>query len=114
MTDKERALMYAEVDAFLNYLGDQYINKIPEHILREIRIHKDKNYNKKIDSTITNYEDLGFSHHTLVFISYLNLEYWVKDENEKQELQETYEANTEKFQEEFDDAIDRLNQKYIN
>lgn len=114
MRDKERALMYAEVDAFLNYLGEKYINKIPEEVLREIRIHKDKNYNKKIDKSITNYADLGFSHNTLVFISYLNLEYWCEDEEKKHELKDQYEKNTKKFDQEFEDAMDRLDHKYVN
>ncbi|MCD8028683.1 MAG: hypothetical protein LUF02_08505 [Erysipelotrichaceae bacterium] len=83
MTDKERALMCAEVDEFLDYLGEAYISKIPENILRDIRIFKQKNYQKKIKGHIKDYNDLGFSYYTLVFISYLNVEYWVEDEAKK-------------------------------
>lgn len=114
MNDKERALMYAEVDEFLNYLGDAYINKIPEDTLRNIRIFKDKHYVKKIKGDVTNYEDIGFSYYTLAFISYLNVEFWVEDEDKKKELWDAYEANTKRDEQTFEDAMDRLNHKYIN
>ncbi len=114
MTDKERALMCAEVDEFLDYLGDAYISKIPEHVLRNIRIFKQKNYQKKIIGNVKNYNDLGFSYYTLVLISYLNVEYWVEDEEKKKELWDAYHANTIKQQEEFEEAMNWLNHQYIN
>ncbi len=81
--------MYSEVDELLHYLGDDYINKIPEEIISYIHLHKTKDYQAKINNYIHKFEDIGFSHDALSLIAHFYIEYWL-DEKTKQELNEKY------------------------
>lgn len=114
MTDKEQALMYAEVDDILNYLGEEYINKVPEDLLRVIHIFKDKNYVSKTKDSVLRLNQMGFSEDTRCFIAMLNLQFWIDDEEEKQRLIEHYKENERIYQEEFSIFMDTLNNNYIS
>lgn len=114
MTDKEETLMYAEVDDILNYLGEDYIKKVPEDILRVIRVFKDKNYVSKTKDSVLRLNQMGFSEDTRCFIAMLNIQFWIDDEDEKQRLIEHYKDNERIYQEEMHAFMDMLNNNFIN
>ncbi len=110
MTDKEVAMIYAEVDSYLNKLGDEYINKIPEDVLRSIHIFKDKNYQKEIENT----ENYKPSFNAFMFILYLDFEYWMDEDDEAKQAWEAHKAEAIKDRQDFEEAMNRFENKIIN
>lgn len=100
--------MYSEVCAVLTVLGSEYINKIPTKIYKYMLSQKDNNIqisynvNKIID-------EQEISKEALMFISYLNLQYWCSEE-EKQELLKIYKQNDTKIEQELSEKynVDNL------
>lgn len=85
---------YSEVYSFLNTLGEKYISKVPKKIYSVIEEFRDKTYNPQysINQEVTTNT---FSKEALALIVALNLQYFCKDEKEKEELKTTYLKNTE-------------------
>jgi len=85
---------YSEVYSFLNTLGEQYISKVPSKIYSVIEDFRDKTYNPQysINQEVTTNT---FSKEALALIAALNLQYFCKDGNVKQELKTTYFKNAE-------------------
>ena len=91
---------YSEVYAFINALGNDYIEKIPIRIYNEIKNNRDSNYNPKFDSNQT-IKPGDISQEALALISALNLQYWCTDQEEKNKLKRTYLENTKKENEKY-------------
>ncbi len=91
---------YSEVYAFINALGNDYIEKIPIRIYNEIKNNRDPNYNPKFDSNQT-IKPGDISQEALALISALNLQYWCTDQEEKNKLKRTYLENTKKENEKY-------------
>ena len=95
--------IYSEVYAVLEALGREYINKIPKKIYQYISSQKDNNNIKyDINKPISEQE---ISKEALIFISYLNLEYWCNTD-EKQELLKIYKQNDENIEEQLREKYD--------
>lgn len=83
---------YSEVYEFINSLGNEYKNKLPEKIYLTIQNNRDKNYipkyevNQSVDSNT-------FSKEALALISALNMQYWCEDVEEKERLKKVYTEN---------------------
>ena len=90
--------IYSEVYAVLNVLGNEYINKIPSTIYQYIVDEKDNSVQMCYDVNKT-IDEQKISEETLMFISYLNLQYWCS-EDEKQELLKKYKQNDERIEKE--------------
>lgn len=90
-------LACSEVYCLLEILGDSYKNKLPIKFIEFI--NQNRNTAFSLEITENNYENLKISKDGLVLISFLNLKYWVEDENEKRRLIEIYKRNDEKKQE---------------
>ena len=88
---------YSEIDEFLGLLSIEQRDMIPKRIRELFCQEKDKEYFKEIDPTIP-IKEQNLKKETLAIIAYLNLEYWCKDEEEKQRLREIYAKNEEKYQ----------------
>lgn len=88
---KERRV-FSEVDSFLELLGQDYIDKIPEDIRKVFKEEKDKTYEKKIDQDLS-IESQGFMKESIDTILWLNLEFWCTNEEERDVLQKMYENN---------------------
>ena len=84
--------IYSEVSAFLKLLDEEYVKKIPQKMLDFFENNKNEEYlpDLKKDVPITE-QDL--SKEAVIIISKLNLQYWVKDDAEKQELIKLYTKN---------------------
>lgn len=90
-------LACSEVYCLLEIFGDSYKNKLPNKFLEFINENRNPEFTLEINEN--EYENLKISKDGLVLISFLNLKYWVDDENEKQRLIEIYKKNDEIKQE---------------
>ena len=90
-------LACSEVYCILEILGDSYKNKLPKKFLEFINLNRNTEFSLEINEN--EYQNLNISKDGLVLISFLNLKYWVDDENEKQRLIDIYKKNEEKKQE---------------
>lgn len=91
---------YSEVHSFINTLGMEYIEKIPNKIYNTIKDNRDKEYNPVFKKEQTLKEGL-LSHEALCLLSALNLQYWCNDNEEKNLLKQKYIENTKKEQEKY-------------
>lgn len=78
-------IAYAEVDAILNVLEDEYAEKIPEKVKKFFAEEKIKDYEPVIDVYVPLTEQ-NLKRETMVLLAILNLNYWCESENEKQEF----------------------------
>ena len=96
---------YSEVYSFINALGNEYKNKIPNTVYNIIRDNRDKDYNPIIKKEQTIQKGM-LSHEALSLIAALNLQYWCKDDEEKKRLKKSYILNNEKEKEKY--SYDKL------
>ena len=96
---------YSEVYSFINALGNEYKNKIPNTVYNIIRDNRDKDYNQIIKKEQTIQKGM-LSHEALSLIAALNLQYWCKDDEEKKRLKKAYILNNEKEKEKY--SYDKL------
>ena len=102
MVTANEAIYYAEVYYILNYLGTEYIQKLPEKLRDLIENTRDKNYQFVFDETKT-LSGQNFKQETRDLIAALNLIYWEKDEPKKQELMQKYKENDIIYQKELEE-----------
>lgn len=95
MVDYKKRLV--EVDEILNYLSEEDLLKIPEEIRNTIKENKDKEYFWHYDETKL-LKDQDVSRDTIVFLSYLNMEYLL-NEKQKEFMKQLYELNEKKLEE---------------
>ena len=88
---------YSEIDEFISLLPEEHKNKLPTKLKEFFAEEKDKQYKKNINPSIP-IKDQGLLEETLAIIALLNLQYWCKNETEKQRLKEVYAKNEEKYQ----------------
>lgn len=96
MIDYNKRLV--EVDEILNYLSKEDLMKIPEEIRLAIKDNKDKEYLWKYDETKP-LKDQDVSRDTIAFLSYLNMEYLLNEE-QKDFMHQLHEFNERKLEEE--------------
>lgn len=102
MVTANEGVYYAEVYYILNYLGTEYIQKLPEKLRNLIENTRDKNYQFVFDETKT-LSGQNFKQETRDFIAALNLIYWEKDGQKKQELMQKYKENDIIYQKELEE-----------
>lgn len=93
----EKRYAYAELECILNWLGEEYSNKIPKRILRTIKEEKKFAYKPQIDfkKPLEN----QIRQETKNMIAYLNCTYWLKDKEKKKEIEEAIKKNAEREKE---------------
>ena len=89
---------YSEIDEFLGLLSIEQRIEVPQKLRDLFTQEKDINYRKGIDPTIP-IKEQNLKEETLALIALLNLQYWCKDEAEKQRLKSVYSKNEEVYQE---------------
>ncbi len=92
MVDYNKRLV--EVDEVLNYLSDEDLEKIPEEIRNLIKENKDKEYVWNYDGTKP-LKEQGLNRDTIAFLSYLNMEYLLNEEQKKL-MEQIHKFNEEK------------------
>ena len=90
---------YSEIDEFIGLLTVAEQNEIPQKLRNFFKEQKDKNYDKNINPNIP-IKEQNLLEETLALIAMLNLQYWCKDEKEKERLKNVYADNERKYQEE--------------
>lgn len=93
----EKRYAYAEVEAIINWLGEEYINKIPKRIIQALKGEKKYCYKPKID--FNKPLENQVRQETKNMIAYLNYTYWIKDKNEKKNLEAMVKENARKEKE---------------
>lgn len=88
---------YSEVNEFLKLLPENEKNMIPQELRNFFEKERDFQYQKGIKSNIP-IKEQKLKQETLAIIALLNLQYWCKDENEKEELKKIYTENDKKHQ----------------
>ena len=91
--EKESQLAYAEVDAILNMLETEAVEKIPLKVREFFKNEKDK---KNIPKFIENYIDkdnIELMRETICLLTILDINYWCETEEEKQLILNKLEDN---------------------
>lgn len=89
---------YSEVYQILNLLGTEYINKLPKELYIMIKEKRDINYNPEYTEEIP-LEKQNIDKKSIAIITLLHLNYWCKDETEKNEIRKILKDNEKKYQE---------------
>ncbi len=103
MSDKTKKV-YSEVYAFLNIVSEEDRNKIPKKLKEMIEEEREKEYTPSYTFEIPIGEQ-EISDEAIAMIALLHLNYWCEDENEKERLNEIFNENEKKYQ-------DELREKY--
>lgn len=107
-TNEKKA--YSEVYAFINALGDEYKNQIPEKIFNNIKDNRDFDYNP-IYHKDQALQTGDITREALALIAALNLQYWCKDEDVKTELKKQYIENGKKEEAKYNDIFKDAEEK---
>ena len=103
MSDKTKKV-YSEVYAFLNIISEEDRNKVPKKLKEMIEEEREKEYTPSYTFEIP-IEEQEISDEAIAMIALLHLNYWCEDENEKERLNEIFNENEKKYQ-------DELREKY--
>ena len=98
-TDIQTKQTYSEIDEFLELLDEKTRNEVPTKLREFFKKEKDNNYHKGINPNIS-IKEQNLKKETLALIALLNLQYWCKDEKEKERLKQVYASNENRHQEE--------------
>ena len=90
--------VYAEVDAVLDNMQEEYVNEIPVKLRKLFKEKKSDTYVKEISLDLP-LDEQGLKDETLAVLAVLNYNYWCKDEDRKRELIELYNRNEKEYQE---------------
>ena len=90
--------VYAEVDAVLDNMQEEYVNEIPVKLRSLFKEKKSDTYVKEISLDLP-LDEQGLKDETLAVLAVLNYNYWCKDEEKKRELIELYNQNEKEYQE---------------
>ena len=83
---------YAEVNAVLESMAEEYTNKIPIKLKKLISNYRNNSYSVKYDFNKPLHEQ-NISKEALSIIALIHLNYWCKDEAEKKELYKIFQDN---------------------
>ena len=95
---------YSQVYSIINYLGDEYKNKIPNNLLEFFSREKDTVSGSEFNPYIQ-IEEQGLLKDTISILAMLKLQYWCESEEEKQKLLNQLSKNEIEYQ-------DNLRKKY--
>ena len=93
------ARAYSEVDAILEKMDKANVEKIPKKIKKMFKEEKDVEYQNKID-IYDKVQRKELEPKTLTLLAMLYLNYWCKDDEEKNNLIKQYAENDRKSEEE--------------
>ena len=88
---------YAEVEAILNILEDEYVNKIPQKVRKFFSDEKIEDYRPVINVNVPLTEQ-NLKRETMILLAILNLNYWCDTSEEKQEILDELSMNEKEKQ----------------
>lgn len=81
---EESQLAYAEVDAILDMLETEAVEKVSLKVREFFKNEKDKNYIPKISEDLSEFDNMELRRETICLLTILELNYWCENEEEKQ------------------------------
>lgn len=94
----DNMMAYAEVDALLELLEDEYKEKVPEKVRNFFKEEKIEDYEFKIDINKPLTEQ-KIRRETMVLLAILNINYWCDTEEEKQQWMNELKKNEKELEE---------------
>ncbi len=91
--------IYSEVYQVLNFLGNEYIDKLPKSLVNMLEQKRDINYEPKYTEDIP-LNKQNIKKETISIIALLHLNYWCENENEKFELKQIFKNNEDMYENE--------------
>lgn len=91
--------IYSEVYQVLNFLGNEYIDKLPKSLFNMLEKKRDINYEPKYTEDIP-LNKQNIKKETISIIALLHLNYWCENENEKFELKQIFKNNEDMYENE--------------
>ena len=91
--------IYSEVYQLLNLLGNEYIDKLPKSLFNMLREKRNINYEPKYTEDLP-LNKQNIKKETLSIIALLHLNYWCENVNEKNELNQMFKNNEDRYQDE--------------
>lgn len=92
---------YSEVYTVLQYMPIEYVEKIPQKILKLFETERLENYEVKINKA--NPIDKNYlSKKSMALIAVLNYKYWCPNKKVKEDLYKQYKSNNEKYKKEIE------------
>lgn len=92
--NKNNSKAYSEVYEIVNIIEKEYLDRIPKKILDFFDEARDKEYKPMIEVNKPLNEQ-KLQRYTMVLLAILDLNYWCDSEEEKQELLNMFNGNTE-------------------
>lgn len=92
--NKNNSKAYSEVYQIVNMMEKIYLDKIPKNVLDFLDEARDKEYQPIIEINKPLNEQ-KLQRYTMVLLAILDLNYWCDSEEEKQELLDMFNRNTE-------------------
>lgn len=92
--NKNNTKAYSEVYEIVNMLEKEYLDRIPKNVLDFLDEARDKEYQPIIEINKPLNEQ-KLQRYTMVLLAILDLNYWCDSEEEKQELLDIFNRNTE-------------------
>lgn len=89
--------VFKEVNEIIDIMGEKYKNKVPKKLLEILKNGEDINYITKIEKDVP-FEKQIISRTALILLSYINRNYWIELEEEKQKIKKAYRLEEEKHQ----------------
>lgn len=91
--------IYSEVYQVLNLLGNEYIDKLPKSLFNMLEEKRNINYEPKYTEDLP-LNKQNIKKETLSIIALLHLNYWCENANEKNELNQMFKNNEDRYQDE--------------
>ena len=104
----EQAFAYAEILEILDYMEEEYVNKIPQKLIKVIKENALDTYERHLDANVP-LEEQEISEKTTAILAMLMLNYWCESPEQKQELTDMFNENERKYQEELQRKYDPNN-----
>ena len=104
----EQAFAYAEILEILDYMEEEYVNKIPQKLINVIKENALDTYERHLDANVP-LEEQEISEKTTAILAMLKLNYWCESPEQKQELTDMFNENERKYQEELQRKYDPNN-----
>lgn len=82
--EKNTLKAYSEVDAILDMLETEAVEKIPLKVREFFKREKDKNYIPKISEDFSELDNMELMRETICLLTILDINYWCETEEEKQ------------------------------
>ncbi len=90
-------IAFKEVNEIIDIMGEKYKNKVPKKLLELLKNGEDIHYITKIKRDLP-FEKQTISRTALILLNYINRNYWLDEEVEKQKIKNAYRLEEEKYQ----------------